>query len=61
MPKKFPKTLFVKIEVEKDGATYWATGETPEDLGTLTEALTIATYQLVEVRRLRFTPLWGKK
>lgn len=49
MAKKFPKTLFVKIEKPGDDGAYFVASEGMYELCEMGDRIQIATYQLVEV------------
>lgn len=51
MKKKFPQTLYVKQEVEKND--YWLNpGESLFDLAELGEKVKVGVYNLVEIREI---------
>lgn len=51
MAKKFPKTLYVKVE-EDSGTSYFVADEDASILAERSEKVTVATYQLVRTDKI---------
>lgn len=60
--KSFPQVIFVTAETENDGSEFLIANKSPQEAGKIGEEVEIATYKLVERRKLNFLlPTWSKK
>ena len=55
MARKFPKTLYVKIE-EADKESYFVAYDAPRDLAEMGEKIKFAVYTLTEIKEVEGVP-----
>lgn len=58
---KFPSIVFVTSNSEPDGSEFFLVHLNPQEAGDIAETRVVATYKLVETRKLTFTPRWSDK